>query len=107
LARAGAEDSLIDVVIRDVEERLRGGDSTDAVRRIAMKALRREARHVAGRYDLKRAISKLGPTGYPFERLYGAVLAAAGFSVSFDVTVSGCCVDHEIDVVGLHDRERR
>jgi hypothetical protein len=107
LLRAGADDDLIKIVLRDVRAKLRQGDSSNAVRRIVMAALRREARHVAGRYNLKRAVMKLGPSGYPFERYWGAVLEQLGFATSFDVIIRGRCVDHEVDVLAAKPKQRR
>jgi hypothetical protein len=107
LLRAGADDELIKIVLRDVRAELQHGDSTDAVRRIAVRSLRREARHVAGRYNLKRAVLMLGPTGYPFERYWGALLEQSGFSATYDVMMRGRCVKHEIDVLAAKGKQRR
>lgn len=107
LLRAGADDDLTKIVMRDVQREVRHGDSTDAIRRIVMRALKREARHLAGRYNLKRAIQALGPSGFPFERYWGALLESLGYKTSFDITVRGRCVDHEIDVFAEKGRQRR
>jgi Holliday junction resolvase-like predicted endonuclease len=68
--------------------------------------LRRYDRLLAGRYALKRAMSELGPSGYPFENLVAAMFAAEGFEVKVDAVVSGKCVAHEIDVIAKkNDRQ--
>ena len=107
LLRVGADEALTKIIVRDVRRQIRHGDSTDAIRRMVMRALKREARHLAGRYNLKRAIQDLGPTGFPFERLWGAVLERLGYDVSYDVIMKGRCVDHEVDVYAEKGRERR
>jgi AF1548-like, C-terminal/Restriction endonuclease len=107
LLRAGADDDLIKIVLGDVRSQLVHGDSTDAIRRVAMRALRREARHVAGRYNLKRAVMKLGPGGYAFERYWGGLLEELGYSTTYDETIRGRCVDHEVDVVATKNKQRR
>ncbi len=107
LARAGAPNDLVALVIREVGSQIRADDSTDRVRKLAIRSLRRHARSVANRYNLKRGIRDLGPTGYPFERLWGAVMTALGFSVSFDVLVGGRCIHHEIDVLGERNKQLR
>lgn len=49
-------------------------------------------------YDLKRAIMRLGPTGYPFERFVAKVLSAKGFETQVGMTLNGKCVTHEVDI---------
>jgi len=49
-------------------------------------------------YDLKRAIMRLGPTGYPFEKFVAKVLSASGFETQVGVILNGKCITHEIDI---------
>lgn len=56
-------------------------------------------------YNLKRAIMHLGPTGHPFERLVGDLLAKLGYDTQVDVTLGGECVTHEIDVIAVKKDE--
>lgn len=51
------------------------------------------------RYSLKKAIMDLGPTGFPFEKYIGAILAKQGFEVVIDQTIEGKCVTHEVDII--------
>src|SRR3546814_1111770 len=54
---------------------------------------------IAGRYNLKNAIFALGPSGFPFEKYVGSLFIAEGYSVKTGVSVSGQCVEHEVDVI--------
>jgi len=45
----------------------------------------------------------LGPTGYPFERLIGALLKEKGYETKVGVILQGHCVTHEIDVLAEKD----
>lgn len=45
----------------------------------------------------------MGPTGYPFERLIGALLKEKGYDTKVSVTLAGNCVTHEIDVLAEKD----
>lgn len=99
LSRAGAREADIDRVVSVVKGVLREGMSTREIYKIAYRALRKRSRGTAGRYSLKQAILQLGPTGFPFEKYVGALLAHQGYRTTVDVVVPGKCVDHEVDVV--------
>jgi hypothetical protein len=55
--------------------------------------------HSGGRYNLRRAILDLGPTGFPFERFVAKLMDAQGFKTLIDQTVTGRCIQHEIDII--------
>jgi len=50
-------------------------------------------------YNLKRAVFKLGPTGYPFEQFFAKILQEFGYRTQVGRILSGKCISHEIDVV--------
>ncbi len=80
--------------------------STKKIYRRAFALLRKEATPAAARYSLKRSVMNLGPTGYPFERLWGRVLETRGFESQVGVTLRGMHVAHEIDVDARRGQER-
>ncbi|MGE0323849.1 MAG: restriction endonuclease [Polyangiaceae bacterium] len=98
LARSGAAESLVERVARRVSSKVGDGIPTDKLYRIAFRQLRKERRHIAARYSLKRAVMQLGPTGYPFERLIAALLSGDGWRTEVGVNLKGA-VNHEIDVL--------
>lgn len=53
----------------------------------------------AGKYNLRKAIMQLGPTGYPFEQYVSEILRAYGYETDTNQFIRGSCVKHEIDVV--------
>ncbi len=99
LAHAGADERIAREIVAHVTSELIDGIRTDEIYRHAFALLRKSARPVAARYSLRRAVSELGPTGFPFERYIAELYQHRGFSVLLDQTVSGKCVSHEIDVV--------
>lgn len=103
LKNAGAADEIINSVVSSLNEILVDGMSTRKIYREAFKLLRAESQRVAGRYKLKEAILELGPTGFPFERFIGEIMARSGFETEVGVTVQGDCVTHEIDVIAVKD----
>ncbi len=49
-------------------------------------------------YDLKRAVMRLGPTGFPFEKYLARILETQGFKTEVGLVIAGRCVSHEIDI---------
>ncbi len=100
LMRAGADRELADEVVHRVASMAYDGITTRELLEMALETLRSLERHdAAARYDLKRAIMRLGPTGYPFERYVAKILEAHGYRVLHVGHVfRGKCVDQEVDV---------
>jgi len=99
LARAGADDDLIETIVSRVTRELYDGISTREIYSLVFSLLTELQSPVVSRYDLKRAIMELGPSGFPFERFVAGVLEAHGYEVAVSQTVQGKCVDHEVDVI--------
>lgn len=59
--------------------------------------------HIAARYNIKRTLHTLGPTGYPFEKYIASIFHLMGYRTEVNKTFEGECVDHEIDVVVYND----
>ena len=51
------------------------------------------------RYQLKKAIMGLGPTGYPFEVYVSEILKKYGYTTQVGQSINGSCVTHEVDVL--------
>lgn len=105
LRKAGASEELAQEVWHELEPLLHTGMSSKQLQHHAFRLLRQMRRNVAARYQLKKAIMELGPSGYPFERLMGALFAHQGYKVEVGQTLKGHCVTHEVDVVG-HGRDQ-
>lgn len=100
LLRAGAFKSLAKKIAREVEKNIVAGMSTQDIYNLAFILLKKEKeRPVAARYSLKKAIMALGPTGFPFERFIGELLARKGLKTKVGVVIQGACVPHEVDVI--------
>ena len=106
LMRSGAYPALARQIALEVEKNLVSGTKTQDIYNLAYKILKREnARPIAARYSLKKAITALGPTGFPFERFIGEIFNRKGFNVQVGVVVKGKCVNHEVDVVAKNDEK--
>lgn len=98
LLRSGASEETVTRVLRGVEGRLYDGITTRELYSIVQRLLEGEPA-VAMRYDLKGAIMRLGPSGYPFETFVGEVFRESGYEVRLRQRLRGRCVVHEVDVV--------
>lgn len=99
LLRAGASRQLAEDIIAQTKPSLYQNIPTFEIYSTVMKILKKEQRPIAEKYNLKKAIMDLGPTGYPFEKFVAVVLQATGCQVATNKIVQGKCVSHEIDVI--------
>jgi len=95
---AGASVELAREAIKKVEQEKYNNMSTDKILDVTLNSLKKD-RGVVARYDLKRAIMQLGPTGFPFERYFALVLKEHGYEVEVGNVLSGENITHEIDIV--------
>lgn len=103
LRRSQASEELIQHIVAQVENQLYDGISTKKIYQMAFKMLKDKSRVSASKYKLKKALMELGPSGFPFEKLVGKLLAHEGFDAQVGVIVQGNCVQHEVDVIALKD----
>ncbi|HAI44889.1 MAG TPA: ATPase [Maribacter sp.] len=103
LRRAQASEALIQQIVEQVESQLYDGITTKQIYKMAFKMLKGKSRVSASKYKLKKALMELGPSGFPFEKLVGKLLAHEGFETKVGVIVQGNCVQHEVDVIAQKD----
>lgn len=103
LQSAGASDEIVSVIVSQIQKEIYDGMSSNLIYKKAFALLKKQNRSSASRYSLKRAIFDLGPTGFPFERLIGALLKERGFKTEVSVILNGECITHEIDVLAEKD----
>lgn len=96
---SGASKKVIDSVIKKIQSHVRPGVSTSQIHRLAFQSLKSANKTYAARYNLKKAIMRLGPDGFPFERYLAALLERQGYEVFTNVVVQGKCITHEVDVI--------
>ena len=105
LKRSGADSDQAHERIDLMLEEMPARTSTRSIYRAAKKYLRK-INHVSGlRYSLKKALFRLGPSGYPFEKYFGAILNNYGYVTKTGVEVEGRCINHEVDVYAVKDDE--
>jgi len=105
--RAGAERESAERIADEIASLVRDGMTTKHILKMALRLLAQtEEPHVVARYDLKGAIMRLGPAGFPFETFFSEILNEYGYSTKLRQILSGFCVSHEIDVVAEKDGGR-
>ncbi len=105
LLRSGADPDQAKEIIESIISEIDPYTHTKKIYRLARKYLRK-INHASGlRYSLKRAIFRLGPSGYPFEKYIGELFRHYGHEVENNVFLEGKCVKHEVDVLAINKRE--
>lgn len=99
MERAGVSEALARSTAKKVEKALGASVTSSEVYEATFAELKREQPVLAARYSLKKAMMRMGPSGYPFEQYIGAVLRFYGYKVKVSQLVAGECVQHEVDVV--------
>lgn len=98
--RAGASDSLAKDIASAVEKEIYPGIKSSEIYRKVRKLLLKNDLKPALKFSVKKAMLKLGPTGFPFEKYIGEVFSQGGFKVKINQEVPGfCCNYYEIDFV--------
>lgn len=105
LQKAGVNQALINEVLTHLKKELYDEITTQKIYSHLFELLRKENSPSLGRFNLKRALMELGPTGYPFEKFIGELLKHNGYQVETQVHVIGHCVTHEIDVIAQKDQQ--
>ncbi|KVV16297.1 ATP cone domain-containing protein [Flavobacterium sp. TAB 87] len=103
LRRADANETVILEITDEIQSTLKEGMTTKQIYKMTYKMLKSKSRVSASRYNLKKALMELGPSGFPFEKLIGKLLSHEGFKAEVGIIVKGNCVQHEIDVIAQKD----
>ncbi|MFH2085415.1 MAG: restriction endonuclease [bacterium] len=103
-SRVGVPESMQDEMLGMIRDRLYDGIQTNEIFSMIKEFLvRSDSPHLAMKYNLKDALSELGPSGYPFEKYVALLLTAVGYHTQINQTIMGSCIPHEIDVVAEKD----
>jgi len=97
--RAGASNQLAKETEQEIEKKLEPNISSNKILNYALEYLKNKEKTVAIKYNLKRGIMELGPSGYPFEKYVGMILKEYGYAVQLNQQIQGHCLTYEIDVL--------
>ena len=99
LENAGGDPEIIARIVKHVEKEMHDGMPTSEIYQHAFKLLHQHSLPVAIKYSLRRALSELGPDGFPFEKYVARIFQEWGYETLTDQQIMGGCVSHEVDVV--------
>jgi len=105
LRRAGAGEHTAARIAERITGTVVPGVTSKEIYARAFALLRKEARPVAARYALRRALLELGPTGHPFEDFVSHLFRAEGWQVETRKLIKGKCVSHEVDFYASHPEQ--
>lgn len=95
--KAGASRDLAVRSVQKLEKDLYDGISTLEISEKLKKILEEEDRKISLKFNLKKAIKKLGPTGFPFEKYVAEIFKNQGFKTQTNTFLKGKCCSYEID----------
>ena len=98
LINAGASEAIADRIVSNILNIIQEEISTGKIYSEAFRMLKTLKSPAANRYNLKKAILQLGPSGYPFEKFVGEIFKSLNYEVKVGTVVEGRCVSHEVDV---------
>ena len=93
----GASKEIALQIAYQIQKEISPGIPTEEIFDRIFELLLEKSPRSAIRFNLKRAIEKLGPTGFPFEKFVGKVFSSEGFEVELNRIIPGYCTDYEID----------
>lgn len=103
LKNSGGSDEIIEEILSHIEKEMYDGMPTSEIYSRAFKLLRSHSLPIAVKYSLRRALSELGPDGFPFEKYVAKIFETWGYNTLTDQSVLGVCVPHEVDVVAWNE----
>ena len=105
LERSGASELTAKQITETITNTVAPGTSSKEIYTRAFSLLRKEARPVAARYALRRALLELGPSGHPFEDFISHLYRTEGWQVETRKIMKGKCVSHEVDFYASHKEQ--
>jgi hypothetical protein len=95
----GASHEVALKIAKEIEKEVFDGISTSQIFDRVFELLLKESPQSAIKFNLKRGMEKLGPTGFPFEKFVAKIFEFEGFEVKINQIIPGACVKYEIDFV--------
>lgn len=94
----GASKQLAKETVNLVKRNYYKGITTKEILNIILENIKKEP-GLQQRYDLKRAIMSLGPSGFPFEQYFARILEKYGYKTKVANLMKGKRIWHEVDIV--------
>lgn len=102
ILEAGGSGKLARKIIEAVKKEYYEDMTTKEILNIILRELK-DFPDIRARYDLKRAVMTLGPSGFPFEQFFGHLLKEYGYEVKIDNFIKGKIITHEVDIIAKNN----
>lgn len=99
----GASKELAFKIASQIESEIFPGISTGEIFDRVFELLLEKSPQSAIRFNLKEAMEKLGPSGFPFEKFVAKIFEAEGFKVKLNQIIRGYCTFYEIDFIAQRE----
>jgi len=98
IQEAGGSKKLAQEAVEEVKKNFHKNMKTEEILNLLLKFLEKEP-GVSERYDLKRAIMSLGPSGFPFETFFAHILNNYGYKTKVGEKLIENNIVYEIDII--------
>ncbi len=98
LLEAGSSGKLARKIVASVKKKYHKGMTTGEILNFVLMELK-DFPNIKARYDLKRAVMNLGPSGFPFETFFGNLLKEYGYETKISNFIKGKVITHEVDII--------
>lgn len=106
MQRVGVPKELQDQALVEIKQKLYPEITTREVFSYILDFLKDKDNRSSIKFNLKRAIFNLGPTGFPFEKYIERIFKSEGYQTIVDTTLEGEAVTHEIDLLVEKDGKK-
>ena len=103
LKRLNLSEKQIEEILLEIDKKLPSVISTKKLFNFIFSFLKEKERVFSYKYNLKQAIFRLGPAGYPFEKFISHLLKLYGYQTKHNVFLKGKCLTYEIDFLAEKD----
>jgi hypothetical protein len=101
--RIGIDEKTSTRICSNIYNKLPNVAKSKDVFRLTLNELKRISHHYALKYNLKKAIFDLGPSGYPFEKYFAKILSEYGYKTITNEIIEGKCLSYEIDIIAIKE----
>ena len=100
IMQAGASEKLAKDVLKKILDEYKDKNKVKSkvILNKIIDLLQEKNPDIAARYDLKRAIMNLGPSGFPFEVYFSKILENHGYQVKVGQILQGKNITQEVDI---------
>jgi Holliday junction resolvase len=106
LKNINIDENIAREICRRIYDKIPEKVKSQEIFRYTLEELKKLHKPLASKYNLKRAIYNLGPSGFPFEKYFAKILAEYGYETIINEWIDGKCLSYETDIIAIKDGRR-